>query len=85
MSDQVILYTRVGCHLCDAFIDELRQYDAKLLARLTMVDVDDNEADVERYGDKVPILLQGETEICRYFFDAEKIKSCLKRQGDSLE
>lgn len=78
MATALILYTREGCHLCDAFLDEMRQFDARLLSTVTLVDVDANELHVEQYGDKVPILLQDDAEICRYFFDAEKIKSCLK-------
>ncbi len=78
MTTALILYSREGCHLCEAFIDEMRRFDASLLPRLIIVDVDADEGHVQQYGDKVPILLLGETEVCRYFFDAEKIKSCLK-------
>lgn len=85
MHSNLVLYTRQGCHLCEAFLAELQQFDAGLCETLHYIDVDDSPADVERFGDKVPILLANGVEICRYYFDADKLESCLKRQGDSLE
>ena len=78
MQTNLVLYTRQGCHLCDAFIDELQQFQKNFLNEVTLRDVDENKADCEAFGDKVPILFNGDIEICRYFFDANKIESCLK-------
>ena len=85
MRSNLVLYTRQGCHLCEAFLLELQQFDASLAGLLQLIDVDDNSEDVDRFGDKVPILFANDIEICRYYFDADKFKSCLKLQGDSLE
>ena len=38
-----------------------------------VVDVDLHPALEERWGDKVPVLLDGEVEICHYFLDADKL------------
>lgn len=78
MQTGLVLYIRQGCHLCDAFMDELRQFNISLFDSVTLVDVDENASHCQQFGDKVPILFDGDIEICRYFFDANKIESCLK-------
>ena len=38
-----------------------------------VVDVDLHPALEERWGDKVPVLLDGEVEICHYFLDTAQL------------
>lgn len=38
-----------------------------------VVDVDLHPALEERWGDKVPVLLDGEVEICHYFLDTDQL------------
>ena len=78
MSASLVLYMRQGCHLCDVFVEELRVYSQSLFDKVQVVDIDDSEAHYQAYNDKVPVLYFGETEVCRYFFDPARIKSCLK-------
>lgn len=78
MLTELTLYIRQGCHLCDAFLAELRAYNIELFNSVRLVDVDESITDREAFGDKVPILFIRQTEVCRYFFDADRIKSCLK-------
>ena len=40
---------------------------------VNVVDVDMYPALEEKWGDKVPVLLDGEVEICHYFLDADKL------------
>ena len=44
-----------------------------------MVDVDRDPALEEKWGDKVPVLLDGEREICHYFLDVEAVEARLAR------
>ena len=85
MSNNFALYIRHGCHLCDAFLAELQQFDKNLLNEIRLIDVDESAEDQQRFGDKVPILLAADVEVCHYYFDADKLKSCLKLGVDSLE
>ena len=32
----------------------------------------------EKYNELVPVLLHGQTEICHYFLDEEKLRECLR-------
>jgi len=47
--------------------------------RIEVVDVDRHPALEEKWGDKVPVLLDGEREICRYFLDIEAVEARLAR------
>lgn len=54
MSDQFVLYSSEGCHLCElalALCSPLM--DA---AQLTIIDIVDDEKLVERYGVHIPVL-----------------------------
>lgn len=50
----LLLYTRCGCHLCEAAEDMLAAYGPAIVTEL--VDVDADPATQHRYGDRVPVL-----------------------------
>ena len=69
MSDAatLTLYTRAGCPLCEDMAEAVRSQLG--VHRLTEVDVDGDAALKARFGWDVPLLFDGETEICRHEFD----------------
>ena len=44
---------------------------------IEIVDVDHHPVLKLKWGDKVPVLLDGEIEICHYFLDLERLKKHL--------
>jgi hypothetical protein len=44
-----------------------------------VVDVDRHPELEEKWGDKVPVLLDGDLEICHYFLDVEVVDARLSR------
>ena len=44
---------------------------------LDIVDVDEDPVLEEKYNELVPVLLDGDTEICHWFLDEEKLKAHL--------
>jgi glutaredoxin len=65
---QLLLYTRRGCHLCEAAEDLL----AGLGAVVTLVDVDADPAARARFGLRVPVLVAGgRTLLARALSEAE--------------
>jgi hypothetical protein len=52
----VILYTRTGCHLCDAAWDRLRLRSHRYGFNFHVIDVDGDPALRNRYGDEVPVV-----------------------------
>ena len=69
----MILYIRQGCHLCEAFLEELARHNNAWLDKLTVVDVDDSEQTVKIYGDRVPAIVHDGQLVCEYFFDPEQL------------
>jgi thioredoxin reductase (NADPH) len=50
-------------------------------ATVEVVDVDEDEALEERWGELVPVLLHGDTELCHYFLDQARVERYLQGQG----
>ena len=46
-----------------------------------VIDVDQHPALESKWGDKVPVLLEGDEEICHYFLDQERLRLHLDKQA----
>ncbi len=73
------LLTRPGCHLCEEFRDELEQaFPGRY--ELVEADVDSREDWRERYGLKIPVLLDAAgVELCSVRFDPESLTTARLR------
>jgi thioredoxin reductase (NADPH) len=58
---------------------ELENLRARFDFEIEVVDVDRHPALEEKWGDKVPVLLDGEREICHYFLDLAALEARLVR------
>ena len=67
------LFYREGCHLCEAFLDELQQCQQRSQFEYDCVDVDSSAALVEQYGLRVPILTLGDEVVCEFFLDPDRL------------
>ena len=66
MSKTLTLYTRTGCPLCEEMAAEVGALIAGTGHALSAVDVDADSLLKTRYGWDVPLLFDGDTEICRH-------------------
>jgi hypothetical protein len=66
---RLTLYGRRYCHLCDDMEAALASLAAEYDFEVDVVDVDAAEALDARYGERVPVLAHGDTELCHYFLD----------------
>lgn len=62
------LLSRRGCHLCELMIEELVPL-CRDQFQLTVLDVDSSPAWQERYGLRVPVLLDGDRVVCEARLD----------------
>lgn len=76
---RLTVYVRHGCHLCTDMVRELERLKAELGFGYRLCDVDADAALAARYGDQVPVLLAGGTELCRYFLDTERLREYCRR------
>ena len=66
-----ILYGRGNCRFCEEMLAALRaQMGAGFPVEI--VDVDSDPALKARYGEHVPVLMDGDTELCRHLYDPAK-------------
>ena len=71
--------SREYCHLCDDLIAGLRALQARHDFTFEVVDVDRHPELEEKWGDKVPVVLDGQIEVCRYHLDIDAVDARLAR------
>ncbi len=77
MPARVILYTRVGCHLCDEARDVVVRTCAALDQDWTETDVD-NDPDLRaRFGDEVPVATVDGEVVGFWRIDPERLRDAL--------
>lgn len=80
---QLTVYARAYCHLCDDMIAALRTLQGRFDFEVTVVDVDDDEALVTRFDERVPVLAAREDgrelELCNYFLDEPAVTAYLSK------
>lgn len=76
MKQQLTVYLRSGCHLCEDMLQALQRHQAVMGFTLETVDIDGRPELESLYGTKVPVLLYGERELCHYFLDEVALKQC---------
>jgi hypothetical protein len=68
------LLSRPGCHLCEEFMDAMTAAFPALAARVKVVDVDDHKTWRERFGKRIPVLVDDNgAVICEGAFDPERL------------
>ena len=72
------VYSRRGCHLCEALIEDLQPMIGGL-ADLEIRDIDANPEWHERYWNDIPVVEFDGRVICRHFLDREAITGILRR------
>ena len=80
---QLTVMSRSYCHLCDEMIAALHELQGRFLegVEIDVVDVDHHPALESKWGDKVPVLLDGDEEICHYFLDQDRLRLHLAKQA----
>jgi thioredoxin reductase (NADPH) len=71
------LYTRHGCHLCEDMLQSLQKWQKHYDFSLNVVDIDSDSVLQQRYDEWVPVLMDGEQELCHYHLDEQVLKQLL--------
>lgn len=83
---KITMLSRSYCHLCDVMQEAFLAWQAlpenasriPKIGHLQMVDVDEFAELEALWGDKVPVLLLNNLEVCHYHFDGDKLAAMLK-------
>ena len=79
----LILYLRQDCSLCEEMIAELVALRARLDIEVRLVDIDADEDLRQRFDHKVPVLVEGDEEICHHFLDEDMLLAHLQQRQAS--
>ncbi len=72
------LYSRNWCHLCADMLEGLKVIQALQPFDLVVVDVDSRSGLEQRFGERVPLLMHGEHELCHYRLDPATVTDYLR-------
>jgi glutaredoxin len=78
---RVILYSRPGCHLCDAARAVLEAERARTRFELREVNVQDDDALERAYGVRIPVVEIDGDERFEYEVDASELSRVLREAG----
>lgn len=78
------LYSRHGCHLCEDMEAALDELQKELGFGLARIDIDSSAELVQAYGSLVPVLKDGDIEICHYFLDPQALRDHLASSLNQL-
>lgn len=78
MPSVIMLYTRRGCHLCEAAWDVLAPLGPALAAEIVPCDVDADPALTTLYGDRVPVLVVDGAVVLEGRFDERDVLRALR-------
>ena len=73
------VYSRRDCHLCDEMTGALRRLQGPYQFDFTCVDVDADPELQRRHGERVPVLMHGDRELCHFRLDAAGITAYLSK------
>jgi len=74
---ELVVYVRSECHLCEDMVDQLHELQAEHTFEMELRDVDSRPDWLNTYGEKVPVLLAEDVEVCRYFLDLQAVRQVL--------
>jgi hypothetical protein len=75
---RLTVYSRAWCHLCDELCAALAPLAERYGVPVDVIDVDSDPALEDRYGERVPVLLAGATELCHYRLDTGRVLAALE-------
>lgn len=74
----LVLYSRSGCHLCEAMEEELLPFIHSGEIEVRRIYIDNDEKLQQLYGHRVPVLMYNEQLICDYFLDPDALIQAIK-------
>jgi glutaredoxin len=75
----VTLYGRPGCHLCDDALAVLERLRAEQPFALTTVNIEDDDALLRAYLERIPVVAVDGEEVYDYYVDEADLRARLAR------
>ena len=81
MKNELVLYTRKDCCLCEEMKKTVRQVAERFGHAIRELDVDTSAELQERYGNEVPILFVNGRKAFKYRVTAKELENRLEKEG----
>jgi len=75
LSQDVIVYHREGCHLCEDVVASLSQLQEELGYKIKQIDIDEDPKLQKKYNVDVPVVMVNDVVIFYHFFDEEALRA----------
>ena len=83
-ANKLTLLTRAYCHLCDEMRAALEPIAKAAGVAIVEIDVDADPALENEYGERVPVLVYDDNELCHYTLDVHGVREALARGNQGL-
>ena len=80
MSTQVVIYSRVNCHLCQEAENNVREVMAKIPFELEVIYIDGDQELERLYGEEVPVTLIDGAKHDYFRVDKKRFSEAILRQ-----
>ena len=77
----ITLYGRPGCHLCDDALEVLERIRADAPFDLRTVNIEDDDALMRAYLERIPVVALDGEEVYDYYVDEQDLRARLARVG----
>lgn len=75
---RLTVFVRRGCHLCTDMTQALERLRPELGFEYSEIDIDRDPDLLSRYDTRVPVLVAGDTEICHYFLEEQRLRTYIQ-------
>jgi glutaredoxin len=75
----LVLYGRPGCHLCDDALAVLERVRAERPFDLRTVNIEDDDALLRAYLERIPVVAVDGAEVYDYYVDEQDLRARLAR------
>jgi len=78
VTPRLTVFVRRGCHLCTDMTQALERLRPELGFEYSEIDIDRDPDLLSRYDTRVPVLVAGDTEICHYFLEEQRLRTYIQ-------
>ncbi len=75
--NEVTLYTKPGCHLCEDALAALQRLRAEVPFEIRERDIEQDEALLRAYFERIPVIAVDGVELCDHFLDEDAVRQAL--------
>lgn len=74
----LLVYSKPGCHLCEEAVRVLNRLQAQTPFALEEINIEDNPALLEKYGEQIPVVLFNGEFLFEYTVDEDRLRQKLE-------